>query len=577
MAVGKDGMPLAKKSRTQNTVLNTAAGMTAKAFNIITGFIMRSIFISTLGAEYAGISSLFTDLLTLLSFAELGISSAIAFSLYKPVAEGDNRKISALMQFYKRAYQLVAGVVLGLGLALIPFMDTLVPAEKINPAIRDDVAKYIIPIYVLYVINSAVSYLQIYKATLLTAHQENRKVTSVQMIMSVVRVLVEACILLSLNLVIKENRTIIYIVYLVAGIIITRTTNLIISRYVDKRYPDIDYNTKESLSGEEKKKLYKDVSALMIYKVCSQINTSLDSIVISSFFGPLWVGYVSNYRLAAAKVRQVVLQLFSSVLPSMGNLAVEKDSEYQHKTFKSLQFMAFWICCFCSTCFVVLLNPFIRLWLRNEEFIMSMWMPVIVAAVFYSSTIMNPIASVRNANGLFVQGKYRPVAMCLINIGASILLAISLGQNGAAPEAGVLGIRAATLVSHCLTMQWYDPYIVYKHVFKKPLRSYFSMFFRHLGVTAGSIAVTYGLGILLFGNCESDRANAFAGIFANTPDIVSFIVKCVLCVIIPNAFIILLYRKTEEYRRFVGVFAAFIKKIRNKAAKNSLSAAGTKE
>jgi len=568
---------LAKKSRTQNTVLNTAAGMIAKGFNIITGFIMRSIFINTLGAEYAGISSLFTDLLTLLSFAELGISSAIAFSLYKPVADGDNKKISALMQFYKRAYQLVAGTVLVVGLALIPFLGTLVPAEKINPAIRDDVAKYIILIYVLYVINSAVSYLQVYKATLLTAHQENRRVTSIQMIMSVVRVCVEACILLSLNLVIKENRTIIYIIYLVAGIIITRTTNLIISRYVDKRYPEVDYNTKESLSREEKKRLYKDVSALMIYKVCTQINTSLDSIVISSFFGPLWVGYVSNYRLASTKVRQVILQFFNSALPSMGNLAAEKDSEYQHKTFKSLQFMAFWICCFCTTCFVVLLNPFIRLWLQNEEFVMSMWMPIIVAAVFYSNTIMNPIASVRNANGLFVQGKYRPIVMCAINIGASILLGFSLGKNGANAEAGVLGIRSATLISHCLTMQWYDPMIVYKHVFKKPLRSYFSMFFKHLGVTAGCIAVTYGLGILLFGNCESESVNAFAGIFANTPDIAAFVFKGLLCVIIPNAVIILLYRKTEEYQRFMKVFQTFIAKLKNKKAKKELPSVETTE
>ncbi len=548
-------------------MLNTAAGMAAKMFNIVTGFIMRSIFISTLGAEYAGISSLFTDLLTLLSFAELGISSAIAFSLYKPVAEGDNKKISALMQFYKRAYQLVAGIVLGLGLATIPFLKYLVPPEKINPAIRDDVAKYIILIYILYVVNSAVSYLQIYKATLLTAHQENRKVTNIQMAMSVVRVVVEAGILLALNLFIKENRTIIYIVYLVAGIIITRTTNLIISRYVDKRYPNVDYNTKESLSKEEKKKLYKDVSALMIYKVCTQINTSLDSIVISSFFGPLWVGYVSNYRLASTKVRQVILQFFNSALPSMGNLAAEKDSEYQHKTFKSLQFMAFWLCCFCTTCFVVLLNPFIRLWLQSEEFVMSMWMPIIVATVFYSNTIMNPIATIRNANGLFIQGKYRPIAMCAINIGASILLGMSLGKYG--DEAGVLGIRSATIISHCLTMQWFDPMIVYKHVFKKPLSSYFKTFFLHLGITAGCVASTYGLGILLFGNCESDSENAFAGIFANTPDMVSFIVKCVLCVIIPNVVVWLLFRKTEECQRFIVIFKSFIGKIKNKAAKKA--------
>ncbi len=533
---------------------------------------MRSIFIKTLGAEYAGISSLFTDLLTLLSFAELGISSAIAFSLYKPISEGDNRKISALMKFYKRAYQLVAGVVLTLGLAMIPFMDYLVPPEKINAAIRDDVKRYIVLIFVLYVINSAVSYLQIYKSTLLTAHQENRKVTNIQMMMSVVRVVVEAGILLGLDLFVKENRTIIYIVYLVAGIIITRTTNLIISKYVDKRYPEVDYKTKEELTGEEKKKLYNDVGALMIYKICSQVNNSLDSVVISSFFGPLWVGYVSNYRLISAKVRQVILQFFSSALPSMGNLAAEKDSEYQYKTFKSLEFMSFWICCFCTTSLIVLMNPFIRLWLKNDEFVMSMWMPIVIAAIFYSNTIINPVSSVRNANGLFIQGKFRPVFMCIINVALSVLLAVLLGQDGKNPEAGVIGIKLATVFAHCATMQWFDPMLVYRKVFKKPLREYFATFFKHLGITVGCTLITYGLGILLFGDCESKSESAFSGIFANTPETVAFIIKCLLCVIIPNVAIIVLFRRTEEYKRFVNAIKVLIGKLRNRAGKKALSA-----
>ncbi len=561
---------MARKSRAQNTLLNTSAGMISKIFNIVTGFIMRSIFISTLGAEYAGISSLFTDLLTLLSFAELGISSAIAFSLYKPVAEGDNKKISALMQFYKRAYQIVAAAVLAMGLAMLPFMDVLVPPEKINPAIRDDVKKYIIIIFVLYVINSAVSYLQIYKSTLLTAHQEHRKVTNIQMVMSVVRVIVEAGILLILDLFIKENRTIIFIVYLIAGIIITRTTNVIISLYVDRRYPEVDYKTKETLSKGEKKKLYKDVGALMIYKVCSQINNSLDSIVISAFFGPLWVGYISNYRLISAKVRLVILQMFTSATPSMGNLAAEKDSEHQYSAFKALQFMAFWICCFCSTSFVVLMNPFIRLWLQNDEFVLGMWVPIVMTMIFYSNTIMNPVATLRNANGLFIQGKYRPVFMCILNVAASVLLAVSLGKGGANPEAGVIGIKLATVVAHCATMQWFDPMIVYKHVFKKPLRLYFKTFFIYLGITVASTAITYGFGILLFGDCESSSETAFRGIFANSPEIVSFLVKCALCVIIPNAIVILLFRSTEEYKRFMGIFMGFWKKFKGKISKKAL-------
>lgn len=555
---------VAKRTRTQNTFLNTAAGMAAYAFNILTGFIMRSIFLATLGIEYTGISSLFTDLLTLLSFAELGIGSAIAFSLYKPIAQGDYKKVSVLMQFFKRAYQVVAGAVLGLGLLLIPFLKYLVPPEKINESIRGEVSKYIILIFVLYVINSAVSYLQVYKSTLLTAHQQQRKISSIQMIMSVVRVVVEASILLILNIFIKENRAWIFIVYLIAGIIITRTTNVIISVYADKRYPQVDYKIKEKLPKEEKKKLYKDVSALMIYKVCQEVNTSLDSIVMSAFYGPLWVGLISNYRLVTGKIRLVILQFFNAVTPSMGNLAAEKDAEYQYKTFRALQFMSFWICCFCGVSFLVLLNPFIEIWLGRDEMVMNVWIPITLSAIFCSHTILAPVSAIRNANGLFVQGKYRPIFLCVINVILSIVFAAWLGEGGKNPIAGVIGIKIATIISHLSTTHWYDPMIIYKHVFKRPLISYFKNFAIYVGVTAAAGIMTYGTGWLLFG---SSTDGEFKGVLPGTPLAVSFIVKCIFCVVIPNLMVWLLFRKTEEYSRVVDTFKAYAGKLKNKFIK----------
>lgn len=556
---------MAGKSRTHNALLNSAAGMAARLFNIITGFIMHSIFIAILGIEYAGISSLFTDLLTLLSFAELGISSAIAFSLYKPIAEGDHVKISKLMLFFKRAYRVVACVVVVLGAAMIPFMDILIPADKIDPAIRQEVTGHIILIFSLYVTNSAVSYLNIYKSTLLTAHQENRRISSIQMVMSLVRVAVETTVLLTLNLVIKENRIWIFIIYLVAGIVITWTTNLIISVCADRRYPYVDYNTKEKLSKEEKSRLYKDVGALMINKICQEINTSLDSIVISAFFGPLWVGLTYNYRLVTGRTRMIILQFFNAVNPSLGNLAAEADSERQYKTFLTLRFVSFWICCFCSTSFIVLLDPFIELWL-GSEYIMNIWIPILLTAIFYNHTIIGPVTTVRSANGLFVQGKYRPVFLCASNVIISIALAHFMGQGGSNPEAGVIGIKLATVLSFLLTTNWYDPMLIYKKIFKKPLAPYFVSFVKEVAVTAVCAAATFGVGWLLFGHAGD---GGYAGLFPGTPRLLAFAAKAVLCLIIPNGAMILLYRNTEEFQKAFSIAKGFAGKLigrKNKAA-----------
>ncbi|MBQ9994297.1 MAG: oligosaccharide flippase family protein, partial [Clostridia bacterium] len=332
---------MAKKSRSVNTLLNTMAGITAKSINIITGLIMRTVFIRTLGIEYAGISTLFTDILTALSFAELGISGAITFALYKPLAENDDRRVAALMNFYKRAYQIVAAVVLVAGLAVAPFLSVIV---KDVPNIKEDITL----IYILYVINSAVSYLLVYKSTLLTAKQEQRYVSLIQIGISVARVIIESVILIVFRK---------FLLYLIVGILLTRLQNALISRFASKRYSQLKELGDEKLPKEERRKLMGDVRALMLYKISNSLINGCDSVVISSFLGAGWVALVGNYTMVTYRVQNLINQFYNAANPSIGNLAAATNEERQYKTFQVLQFMSFWISCFCSTSFLVLLNP----------------------------------------------------------------------------------------------------------------------------------------------------------------------------------------------------------------------------
>ena len=149
------------RSHSESVAINTGAGFTLVLINQLVGFLVRTVFIKLLGAQYNGVSTLFADILNMLSLAEMGIGAAITFALYKPIREGDYRRIGALMNFYKKAYRMIAVLVFVAGMCLIPFLHLLV---KNVPDIKEDIRI----IFALYVINNASSYLMAYKHTLLT-------------------------------------------------------------------------------------------------------------------------------------------------------------------------------------------------------------------------------------------------------------------------------------------------------------------------------------------------------------------------------------------------------------------------
>ena len=84
-------------SRTEYSLINMFTGMIGYGVNTVVGFVCRIIFVRTLSADYLGVSGLFSNVLSMLSLAELGISSAIIYALYKPIAQDDEKKITAIM------------------------------------------------------------------------------------------------------------------------------------------------------------------------------------------------------------------------------------------------------------------------------------------------------------------------------------------------------------------------------------------------------------------------------------------------------------------------------------------------
>lgn len=154
------------QSRTKNVTINSLVSLLCQVLNLFLNFLTRTVFIKILGAEYLGVNGLFTNILTILSFAELGIGNAIVFNLYKPLAQNDKKKISSLMLLYKKAYTIIGLFVLGAGVLVTPFLDVII---KTKPNISENISL----LYILFLLNTVVSYFFVYKKNIIIADQKN--------------------------------------------------------------------------------------------------------------------------------------------------------------------------------------------------------------------------------------------------------------------------------------------------------------------------------------------------------------------------------------------------------------------
>lgn len=515
-------------TRSEKVALNAGTGIALKLMNQLMALVLKTVFIHTLGAQYNGVSTLFTDILRMLALAELGVGSAITFALYRPIKEGDYRRIAGLMHFYRNAYRLIAGVVMGAGLACMPFLQYMV---KGVPDIKEDIRL----IFLLYVVNSASSYLLVYKSTLLTASERGYMISKVGIWFGLIRTVSE-CILL----VLFKN----FILYLLVGIAEAILKNLVVSRKAQSYFPQLAEYKDERLSRDETKRLLGDVSALMLYKVCNVVLSSTDSIVISWALpaGVVSVGFLGNYRLLFSTILKFITQFYQSFTPSLGNMAADASAERQHGIFKTTTFVSFWSMCFCITSLFVLATPFVRdIWIRRNSAVLPFDVLLVLTLNFYVNMMIQPVNAFRDSNGLFVQGKYRPVFMVFINIALDIVLVKIWGM---------FGVLLATTIARLSTQVWYDPWLVYKRVFKQPVGPYFIRMGIYTLVVGASCAITYYLSHLI--------GQAVANVY------LAFMLRMGLCLVIPNLLVVLLYRRTPEYRDFMARLTRILSRIARK-------------
>ncbi len=512
-------------NKTKNAISGTLFGIILKLIQIVFPFAIRTIFIKTLGVEYLGLNSLFTSILQVLNLAELGVSSALVFSMYKPIAEDDSETICALMNLYKKYYRIIGLVVLIAGLCVLPFLGFLISGD-----VPQDINLYII--YLMSLAATVLSYwLFAYRGSLFSAHQRNDIISIITICLSLITYSVQIA-----SLFLFKN----YYVYLSIQIAYQLLLNIVVAIISKKFYPD--YNAKGLVSEDNKKLIGKKIRDLFTAKVGTVVNNSADTIVISAFLGLELLAVFQNYFYIVSALMAVFAIFYQACAAGIGNSLITNSKKENVDLFYNIYFVSVFALNFCCTSLVCLFQPFMQIWVG--ESLMLGWPFVILFALYlFVEIIPRTAISFKDAGGIWREDRFRPLIVASFNLCLNLVLVNFIG---------LYGIVISTIVAiFTISLPWLIVNLC-RHLIDINAKKYI----------AKTVLYTFVIGICVAISFLCCYVLPISNIYW------VLIARALICIVVPNLIFLLIFWKAKEERYLFAVGKNFVLKLFNRG-KNS--------
>lgn len=497
-----------KIERTKNATRNIIFGVILKAYQIVVPFLMRTAMIYLMGVEYLGLNSLFTSILQVLNLAELGVGSAMIYSMYKPIAEDDNRTICALMRLYKTYYLVIGLVIAVIGCILTPFIPKL---------ISGDIPRGL-NIYILYLLNlgaTVLSYwLYAYKNSILQAHQRTDVVSKVTLVTSTIQYALQLLVLWGF-----KN----YYFYVVVMLATQAITNIVTAVVADRLYPQ--FSPKGTLPKDKVQKINGRIRDLFTSKIGGIIVNSADTIVISAFLGLTALAVYQNYYFILTSITGFITIVFSAVTAGIGNSLVVETKEKNFKDLNVFTFIICWISGFCSCCFLNLYQPFMELWV-GKELMLDFSIVICFVIYFYVCEVNQLLNTYKDAGGIWHEDRFRPLVTAIVNLAMNLVMVQFWG---------LYGIILSTVLSMLIVgMPWLFHNLFTTMFEKKNMKKYLSSLVFYVSV---SIVVSI-ISVII---CNFINFGLWA----------TLIIRFIICLIVPNVMFLLVYCRKNEFKQSV--------------------------
>lgn len=506
-------------NRTKNGIRNIGAGVINNFVLLLFPFFTRTILARTLGSDYLGLSSLFKSILTVLNLSELGIGSAMVYSMYKPVAEEKLSQVGALLHLYKKVYRIIGVVILLAGGVMLPFVPYL-----INGDVPSEVSVYLL--YLIYLFNTAISYFAFaHKKALLIAYQRNDVISNINTVLSAVTYTLQIVLLITL-----KN----YYFYVLVLPIFTLIENLYTAVLVQRRFPNI----KECgyVTQEEKSKIKEHVKGIALQKVCSTSRNTFDSIVVSLYLGLTAIASYNNYYFIMKSVHSVLYLIPNSIRSTIGNSVACESVEKNYKDFSTMTMIYMWLSGICCACMISIYQPFMYLWM-GEEMLLPFGTVILFCFYFFELCMSDIIALYKDSAGLWWYGRYRTILEAISNLILNFLLGWLWGING---------ILLATIITILFIGHGYGGYIVFHYYFKgKKYTRYILEQLRYMCVIVVACIVAWWL-------CEKFISEGFVGI----------VVRAIISVIVSTMIFFIAFWKCQSFNDAILFLKSIVKKIK---------------
>mgnify|MGYP005747551461 CR=1 FL=1 len=497
-----------KIERTKNAARNIIFGILLKAYQIIVPFLMRTAIIYFMGVQYLGLSSLFISILQVLNLVELGVGSAMVYSMYEPIVKDDSVRICALMQLYRKYYHIIGGVIAVIGLCLTPFVPNLIkgdlPAE--------------INVYILYLLNllaTVLSYwLFAYKNALFQAHQRVDVTSKITLVTTTVQYVLQLIVIVF----IKD-----YYLYVIIMLLTQALTNLLTAFCATRMYPN--YVPKGKLDNQEVKKINRRIRDLFTSKIGGVVVNSADTIVISAYLGLTMLAVYQNYYYILSSVIGLVAVVFNACTAGIGNSVIVETKKKNYHDLQKFTFLISWIAGCCACCFLCLYQPFMRIWMGEK--LMLRFPAVICFCLYYFIYEVNQLLNTyKDAAGIWHEDRFRPLVTAIVNVTLNLISVRFLG---------IYGVLLSTVLSMLFVgMPWLLHNLFTVLFDKEQLPGYLRSLVKYIVVVLFSCTICYLICQLFsFGEWET------------------LFFRFAVCLVLSNAIYFSIYRKNVEFEQCV--------------------------
>lgn len=514
--------------RTKNSIINILFAVFSYIILFFGPFFVIPFIKNYIGTDVLGLEKTFIDVVY---FARLGTIYGV-YKLYKPIANNDIPKITVFLSFYKKLLTFAAFFVISLGFIFIPFVPQIVRTVDsskllLNPQI----------IFLLYVLDVALTYLFGHKRAMIIADQKNYITVLCRVVCRVLMYSFQAFVVYFFRS---------FSLYVIIKVFSTFLESIFINLYYKKFYGHIPTKTDLKMLESDKLDLFRTLKAVLCHKYSYEAIFSGTVLIMTGFLSATVTGMYYPYAQIASGLITINAHVFNAVVSSFGNYLVEKKPSEAYQIYKKIYFFNFWIFSFFSTVIICVSSIFVSIWVGIDS-LLPLKTIVLIAIYFYFLGMRQSIAMAKSSAGLFQPDKYFAILEPILNIFLAWLFVGELGING---------ILLANIATSFLIPFWTQPYLVYKNIFKKSCIFYYKKYIMYFLLMAFECTLSCFMCSFLV------KCDIYLRLFFNM----------FICLILPNLINYFIFKNTDEFNYLKNLLLKIIKNkffIKLKGEKNA--------